>query len=223
MMRRVLILAAALVVALFAWTPEPQAAEALAAAPTLASASSPQYRIGTDDMLDVTVFQVPELTRSVQVDTNGEFILPLVGRVSAAGKTADEVGALLFERLNGRYLKDPLITVVVKQSAINRITVDGAVTKPGVYPLVGPTTLMQAIALANGPDARVANLRKVEVFRLTNGQRRPISFDLAKIREGKAPDPPVFAQDIVVVGASGARSFFTYFGPTLPILAFLIP
>lgn len=200
---------------------EPQAATP-GAAPTAGSspsAANAQYRIGPDDTLEILVFQVPELSRTVQVDSTGQFSLPLVGRVAAAGRTADEVGALLTEKLSGRYLKDPLITVVVKQAVSQRVTVDGAVIKPGVYNLTGPTTLLQALALANGPDPRVANLRKVAIFRTIEGQRRAQVFDLARIRDGKAPDPPVRADDIIVVDASSARSFFTYFGSSLPVLS----
>jgi polysaccharide export outer membrane protein len=191
------------------------------AAQTRAAAPDSGYRIGLEDSLEINVFQVPELTRTVQVDANGEFILPIVGRVPAVGKTADELADYLTQKLQGRYLKDPLITVVVKEAVKNRVTVDGAVVKPGVYALNGPTTLMQAVALANGPDARVANMRRVTVFRGSDGQRGAQTYDLSKIRDGKAPDPLVQPDDIVVVEASGAKSFFTYYGPILPVLSLL--
>jgi len=174
--------------------------------------------IGTDDTLEVSVFQVPELSRTVQVDRNGEFILPILGRVPAADKTADELTAYLTDKLQGRYLKDPLITVVVKTAAKNRVTVDGAVVKPGVYPLTGPTTLMQAVALANGPDARVANMRRVSIIRIVDGRRGARTYDLTKIRDGREADPIVNADDIVVVEASGARSWMTYYGVVLSTL-----
>jgi polysaccharide export outer membrane protein len=200
--------------------PEP----APAAVSSPAAANSSEYRIGTDDVLDITVFQVPELTRTVQVDTTGEFTLPIVGRVHAQGKTTDELSAQLTQQLQGRYLKDPLITVVVKTAAKNRVTVDGAVVKPGVYPLSGPTTLMQAIALANGPDPKVANMKKVQVFHETaDGHRAEKTYDLIGIRDGKAIDPQVYADDIVVVEASGTRSFFSYYGNLIPLLALLRP
>ena len=200
----------------------PQAAAGAAVGTPVASANA-QYRIGPDDTLEVIVFQVPELSRTVQVDSAGEVTLPLVGRIYAAGRTADEVGALLTDRLAGRYLKDPVITVLVKQAVSQRVTVDGAVVKPGVYNLTGPTTLLQALALANGPDPRVANLRKVAIFRSVDGGRQGQVFDLTKIRNGKALDPQVRGDDIIVVDASGTRSFFTYFGPSLPLLRIFGP
>lgn len=193
----------------------------ISAAPASAGAAAlpSEYRIGPDDTLEINVFQVPELTRTVQVDAAGQFILPIVGRVDAAGHTADEISALLTQRLSGRYLKDPLITVLVKQAVSQRVTVDGAVTKPGVYTLAGPTTLLQAVALANGPDPKVANLHKVAIFRSVGGERRSQVYDLSKIREGRQADPEVRADDIVVVDASGAKSFFSYYGNSLPLLS----
>jgi polysaccharide export outer membrane protein len=190
--------------------------------PTPAAGGDAQYRIGPDDSLEVIVFQVPELSRVVQVDAAGEFSMPWVGHIKAAGHTADEVQALLTEKLSGRFLKDPVITVLVKQAVSQRVTVDGAVVKPGVYNLTGPTSLLQALALANGPDPRVANLRKVAIFRFVAGERKGELFDLAKIRDGKAPDPQVRADDIIVVDASKTRSFFTYFGSSLPVLSLFL-
>jgi len=188
-----------------------------------ADPANTEYQIGADDTLEITVFQVPELSRTVQVDRNGEFSLPILGRVPAAGKTADELTAFLTQKLQGRYLKDPLIAVVVKVAAKNRVTVDGAVIKPGVYPLTGPTTLIQAVALANGPDPRVANMRRVTIIRTVDGRRRGQTYDLAKIRDGKAADPGVDADDIIIVEASGARSFFTYYSSALTALSLLRP
>lgn len=229
MSRTFLTAIAALVLAAGAAYPVP-AAEAAPAAPAApvadaatASTDTNQYRIGVEDILDLSVFQVPELSRSVVVDTNGEFMLPLLGRIHAEGMTADQLGETLRQKLDGRYLKDPLITVVVKTAAKNRVTVDGAVVKPGVYPLAGPTSLEQAIALANGPDTGRANIHRIAVFRMVDGQRKGQMYDLTKIRKGQAPDPEVRPDDIVVVDQSGTKTFFTNFGSTLPVLALLRP
>jgi polysaccharide export outer membrane protein len=196
----------------------------LPAATASGAALSSGYRIGPDDTLEIDVFQVPEMSRTVQVDADGKFTMPFVGTVEAGGRTPDEVTKLLTDRLNrGGYLRDPQVTVLVKQAVSQRVTVDGGVVKPGVYSLTGPTTLVQAIALANGPDTRIANVKKVAVFRTAGGQRTSQVYDLSRIREGKAPDPKVQPDDIIVVDISGARSFFTYFGSSLPVLSILRP
>jgi polysaccharide export outer membrane protein len=84
-------------------------------------------------------------------------------------------------------------------------------------------SLQQAIALANGPDSGRANIHRVAVFRMVDGQRKGQMYDLAKIRHGQAPDPEVRPDDIVVVDQSGTKTFFTNFGSTLPVLALLRP
>jgi polysaccharide export outer membrane protein len=183
------------------------------------TAVSSNYRIGPDDTLEVAVFQVPELSRVVQVNAEGVFTLPFVGNIEAAGKTADEVAAVLRDRLNGGYLRDPQVTVIVKDAVSQRVTIDGAVIKPGVYSLTGPTTLLQAISLANGPDPKLANVHKVALFRNVNGTRQTEVYDLLNIRTGKTPDPEVRPNDIIVVDTSGVRSFMNIFGPSLPVLS----
>ena len=197
----------------------PGPAHAPAAATAAAVPST--YRIGPDDTLEIAVFQVPELSRVVQVNAQGQFTLPFVGNVQAGGRTADELAAYLHDRLNGAYLRDPQVTVMVRQAVSQRVTIDGAVVKPGVYALSGPTTLLQAIALANGPDPRLANVKKVALFRTVNGARQSQVYDLTRIREGKVADPDVRADDIIVVDTSGVRSFFNIFGPSLPVLSML--
>jgi polysaccharide export outer membrane protein len=154
----------------------------------------------------------------VQVDEDGVFTLPFVGNVQAKGKTADQVAAMLRDRLNGGYLRDPQVTVIVKQAVSQRVTIDGAVVKPGVYAFTGPTSLLQALSLANGPDPKLANVHKVAIYRTVNGARQGQVFDLLSIRNGKTPDPEVKPDDIIVVDTSGVRSFFNIFGPSLPVL-----
>jgi polysaccharide export outer membrane protein len=200
------------------------AADKAAALKTTAAPAAPaDYRIGAQDTLDINVFQVPDLSRTVQVDSGGKILLPLIGQLTAAGRTPGELASDL-ERLLGKdYLKDPQVTVAVRDSTSQRVTIDGAVLSPGIYPLSGPTTLMQAVALAKGPDPKLANIRKVAVFRDVGGQRTPAFHDLAAIRAGKAPDPVIRGGDIVVVDTSGTKSFLANMGSAFPLLGLLRP
>jgi polysaccharide export outer membrane protein len=127
----------------------PKRAAAFAAS---ATAGSPAYKIGPQDVLDVSVFKAPELTRSVQVADTGTINLPLVGEVQAGGRTAQEIERDLAKRLGVKYMQAPQVTVYVKEYNSQRVTVEGAVKKPGVYPLRGKTTLMQSLAVAGGLD-----------------------------------------------------------------------
>lgn len=160
------------------------------------------YRIGPSDKLALTVFQVEDLSfEEIFVDASGKLQLPLLGSVQAAGLTPAELSTELERRLGERYLRNPRVSVSVSEAASQKITVDGAVTKPGVYEMRGRTTLLQAVAMAEG-GTRVADLRKVAIFRSTEGRPMVAVFDLAAIRRGEAVDPVVLGDDVVVVDTS---------------------
>jgi polysaccharide export outer membrane protein len=107
----------------------------------------------------------------------------------------------LERRLGERYLRNPRVSVSVSEAASQKITVDGAVMKPGVYVMRGRTTLLQAVAMAEG-GTRIADLRKVAIFRSTGARPMVAVFDLAAIRRGEAADPIVLGDDVVVVDTS---------------------
>jgi succinoglycan biosynthesis protein ExoO len=217
-------LAAALSVAVGLLAAAPHAIAQTAAPVTLGVyADASDYRIGPQDMLEITVFQVKDLTGPAQVDLRGDVLLPLIGSVRAAGRTPDELSREIAAELGKTFMNDPRVTVSIKDASSQRVTIDGAVVQPGIYPLSGPTTLLQAVALARGPDPRVANLRKVAVFRSVSGQRAATVYDLAKIRSGAAPDPQIFGNDVVVVDTSGARSLLRDLGGPIPFLSIFRP
>jgi polysaccharide biosynthesis/export protein len=177
------------------------------------------YRIGPADKLSVTVFQVEDLSREeVFVDTGGSIDMPLLGSVQAAGLTSSELAAELERLLGARYLRNPEVNVSVIESAGQKVTVDGAVTKPGVYRMVGRTTLLQAVAMAEGPT-RIADLRKVAIFRTIDGRRAVALFSLADIRRGASDDPILTADDVVVVDTSRLAANMQTFINALPGLS----
>ena len=126
------------------------------------------------------------------------------------------------ERLAARYLRDPQVTVTVKEAASQKITLDGAVTKPGVYEMRGSTSLLQAVAMAEGPTG-IADLTKVAVFRTIDGQRSVALFDLASIRQGRASDPQVFGDDVIVVDTSRLNATLRQLVGVIPALAVFRP
>ena len=182
------------------------------------------YRIGSLDRLSINVYQVRDLTLDdVQVDAGGQVLLPLIGSVTAAGKTAPELSGEIADRLRGRYLQSPQVAVRVREILSQRVTVDGSVMQPGVYPLIGPTTLIQAVSLAKGPDLKYANLSRVVVFRTLAGERLVAVFDLKRIRKGEAPDPEIRGNDIVVVDGSQLKGVWREVISSLPGLAIFRP
>jgi polysaccharide export outer membrane protein len=167
-----------------------------------AAAPAEDYRIGETDLLKVSVFRVPELSfDEIRVDASGNIQMPLIGTVQAAGLTPSELSASLTTQLGARYLRNPQITVTVIEAASQKITIDGAVTQPGVYEMRGRTTLLQAVAMARGPTGS-ADLSSVAVFRTIDGQRMVAVFDLGAIRNGAAEDPVVLGEDVIVVDTS---------------------
>lgn len=165
------------------------------------------YRVGPLDMLEISVFQVADLNRTVRINSNGYISLPLIGAVAAGGKTVSELEAEIARELSERYLQNPQVSVFVKEYSSQRITVEGAVRNPGIFPITGPTTLLQVIAMVRGFDP-LADDRSIIVFRKINGQKMAALFDIRKIRGGEAEDPRIYGDDIVVVERSGVRSAY---------------
>jgi polysaccharide export outer membrane protein len=130
------------------------------------------YLIGPQDVLDITVFQAPDLSKTVLVANDGAINLPLVGQVPAAGKSPSELERDIERRLNARFLKSAQVTITVKEYNSQRITVEGAVRNPGVFPWRGGETLMQVIARSGGLDSNIAS-DNIVVFRTINGARAP--------------------------------------------------
>lgn len=183
------------------------------------AAPSSEYNIGVGDKLSVRVFQVEDLSfDELVVDTSGNINLPLIGAVRGSGRTAGEMSADIAGRLAAQYLRNPQVTVTVKEAASQKITVDGAVTRPGVYEMRGSTSLLQAVAMAEGPS-RVADLTKVAVFRSIDGRRSVAVFDLSAIRQGRATDPQVLGDDVIVVDTSRLNSALREAVGALPAFA----
>ncbi len=180
------------------------------------------YLIGPMDQLDVNVFQVPDLTRTVQVDAAGQIILPLIGPLNAAGKTVPQLQADVAAALRQKYLQSPEVTIYISQYASQRITVDGAVTSPGVYALQGRTTLLQAIAMAKGAD-KVGDERRIIIYRTINNQKMGALYDLTAIRAGTLEDPEIYARDVIVVERSGVKSAFQEIRGVIPMFGLFRP
>jgi len=173
--------------------------------PLVMSSVQPEYRLSPGDLLLVKVFQVDELERQVRIDQNGHISLPLIGDVNAAGMGVGELEKMVADRYRNGYLQNPQVSVFVQESNGRRVTVTGAVTEPGIYPIIGANlTLQQAVAQAKGVST-VASRGNVIVFRMVNGQKMIARFDLSEIEKGGNPDPEIYGGDIVVVYRSDAR------------------
>lgn len=165
----------------------------------------PDYRIGPLDQIEVSVFQVPDLSRTVRVNSAGEISLPMIGAVLAGGKTVGELEQAIADKLRESFLQDPQVSVFIQEFASQRVTVEGSVAQPGIKSLTGKTTLLQLIAMSGGLT-KMADPEKIIVFRNIEGQRMVALFNLVDIRSGLAEDPQIYGDDVVVVDDSRART-----------------
>jgi polysaccharide export outer membrane protein len=123
-----------------------------------------EYRIGAKDLLEITVFNLPELNQTVRVSEDGSVTFSLLGKVEVSGMTAQELEKKLASLLDQQYTKNARVTVFIRE--FQKVAVIGAVGRPGMYELVGPTTLLQVIAQAGGLTGQAIN----ELFVYRQGQ-----------------------------------------------------
>lgn len=175
------------------------------------------YRVGAQDLLEISVFGVPDLNRTIRVNSNGQISLPLIGGIQAGGRTIPELEKDIGESLAKTYLQNPQVTVFVKEYTSQRITMQGSFKKPGIYSLTGKTTLLQSVAIAGGFD-ELAQMENVILFRQVKGKKMVAVFDVNAISTGVAEDPQVYGDDIVVVLNSKSKSAFQNFIKAAPAL-----
>ena len=185
----------------------------------VASAAAP---IGALDTLNIAVFGVASLTGEFKVDAGGKIDYPLLGSVQAQGRTTQELSQQLAGSLSQKYLQSPNVQVAVKERAEQKVTVDGSVRQPGVFIVKGPTTLLQAVAMAKG-TSEDANPSRIVVFRTIRGEKMAGAFDLQDIRRAKSEDPVIYGNDIVIVDGSKARQMYRDLLSTLPLVGMLRP
>lgn len=179
--------------------------------------SPSDYKIGAQDLLEISVFQVAELSKTVRVNTGGDISLPLVGLIHAGGMTVQEVEGAIARKLTESYLQNPQVSVFVKEFSSQRVTLEGSIAKPGIYPLTGETTLLQTVAMGGGLND-MADPTGILVFRMIDGRKKVARFDLKQIRQGNAEDPVIRSDDIIVVSESGTKSMFSRLLKTMPVL-----
>jgi polysaccharide export outer membrane protein len=190
-------------------------------APTIVPLES-SYRIAPMDTVSVKVFKMPDLSGDYEVDLTGQIAMPLIGSVAAAELTTAQLDQALTTAYGVKYLENPDISVGVKASTRRSVTVDGSVKNSGSFPVTGPVTLIQAVALAGGTGDD-ANPRRVAVFRTVGGTRQAAAFDLTAIRRGQASDPQIYPGDIVVVDGSAIKATQKSILNSLPIFSIFRP
>jgi polysaccharide export outer membrane protein len=158
------------------------------------------YEIGRQDLLDIHVFDLKELDQTVRVADDGSITVPLLGRLQVAGSTKGELESLIARLLEERFVRNPQVTVFVREYQSKRVAVSGAVKKPDTYEMLGGKTLLEMISLAGGLDRDLGD--QIIIFRqsATGGTDR-IQVDLERLVYDADPalNLPVMPGDIIYV------------------------
>ena len=161
--------------------------------------ASSDYVIGAGDILEVSVWKDPALTRQVVVLPDGTFSFPLAGRFAAAGKTVEELSAAVEEKLT-RYIPEPDLSVIVQQVNSQVVYVIGKVNRPGHIPLNRNIDVLQALAMAGGLNV-FADEKDIRIFRRTENQTMVIPFNYNAVTEENRLEENIFLKrgDVIVV------------------------
>jgi polysaccharide biosynthesis/export protein len=162
-------------------------------------AGDPSYVIGPMDVLDISVWKEPEVSRTVPVRLDGRISLPLLNDVQAAGLTPTQLAALITDKLN-KFITGPQVTVIVAAINSQRIYIIGEVTHAGAFPLLPGMTVLQALSGAGG-FTLFANTKNIYLLRQENGQQVKYSFNYKDVASGKKPEQNVMLKtgDTIIV------------------------
>lgn len=166
---------------------------------SLGTVTNPVYVIGPEDVLDVTVWKEPEVSRVVPVRPDGRISLPLVDDIQAAGLTPEQLAATVAEKLR-KYVNEPKVTVIVTVINSQRVFVVGEVLRAGAFPLLPGMTVLQALASAGG-FTTFANVKKIHIVRLRDRKHIELEFNYRDVLRGDKPEQNIILEpgDTIVV------------------------
>ncbi len=158
------------------------------------------YRIGRQDLLEITVFDLEELDQTVRVSEDGSITMPLLGRMEIAGLTKTELEDLIAKLLGEKYVRDPQVTVFIREYESKKVAVTGAVKKPGTYEMLGSKTILEMLSLAGGLDSDLG--KELFIFRESEDGgsiRIPVELEGLVYAADPALNFTVLAGDIIYV------------------------
>jgi polysaccharide biosynthesis/export protein len=165
--------------------------------------------VGPEDLLEISVFEIPDLTRTVRVSEKGAISLPLLGEILVTGMTPTSLEGKLRELLASKYLEDPQVSVFVREHGSKKVSVLGAVGKPGVYEMLGTRTLLQVLSEAGGLTREVAS--DLFILRRTpGGGRERMSVNVDQLLAGQDPSINLIIQPGDIVTVPVDRPIYVY-------------
>jgi polysaccharide biosynthesis/export protein len=161
--------------------------------------NNPNYLIGADDELNVSIWREPDISRSVPVRPDGKISLPLVNDVQAVGLTPMQLGAEITTRLK-KFIADPQVTIIVARINSQRIFILGEVPRAGAYPMLPNMTVLGALSLAGGVTP-FAKQSKIHVLRVEDGKQQNLPFSYKDAIHGLHPEQNIILKpgDTIVV------------------------
>lgn len=164
-----------------------------------AATTDPNYVIGAQDVLDISVWKEPDVSRVVPVRPDGKISLPLLNDVQAAGLTPPQLAAQITDNLK-RYVTSPQVTVIVTTINSRRVYILGEVTRPGAFPILPGMSVLQALSSAGG-FTQYARVKSIFVRRFENGKEVKYPFNYKDVINGKKPEQDILlkAGDTIVV------------------------
>jgi len=161
--------------------------------------TDPAYQIGPEDVLDISIWKEPEVSRVVPVRPDGRISLPLINDVQASGMSPQQLAKTISEKLR-KYLNEPQVTVIVTAINSQRVFVVGEVLRAGAFPLIPGMTVLQALSSAGG-FSNFADVKKIHVMRQRDGKHIELPFNYREVLKGDNPDQNIKLEpgDTVVV------------------------
>ena len=158
-----------------------------------------KYQLGPEDVLEISVWKEPDLTKQIAVRPDGKISYPLIGEVQAAGKTVKQLREEISKRLE-KYVTDAQVTVILLKTQYYKIYVVGKVNKPGEFLVGRPANVMQALAMAGGLTP-FASPSKIVIIRKSGGSEQTLPFDYKSVAKGEFLEQNItlLPGDVVVV------------------------
>ncbi len=167
-----------------------------------AAVKGPQdYQLGSEDLLEIGVFGQQDLKRQVRVNGKGEITMPLLGPVVVSGLTPEKLERRLEELYGAQYLRNPQVSVFVKEYRHVRVALTGALKKPGFYEMIGPRTLLEMLATAEGLDEKAGD--RVQVIRTKGVKKAMPGSNLADVSQPFTPNSETIIIDLRQLASQG--------------------
>jgi len=167
--------------------------------PSQAKSETPEYLIGPNDILNIHVWREEALTRDVTVMADGRIAFPLIGEIMAQGKTVEGIKQIITQKLK-KYVSDPNVTVIVRESRSRRIYTIGKLSAPGSFPLVAGMTVLQALS-ASGGFTEWADTKNILIIRRKGSVEERLQFNYKEFIDGRNVEQNILLQpnDTIVV------------------------